>query len=152
MNRVATLLSVPLLALLIGCREIPPQETLTYADLVNRLIDLERLATLPAAGETCRQWSSWDRASQYDAATDKYVRWDANGDGGHVIRQEGEQSVLAEMDGPGCIWRIWSARGARRARQDLSGRSGATGGGSAVQEIISPAMRLPSLTPRSRTT
>ena len=27
-----------------------------------------------------------------------------------MIRQEGEQAVLAEMDGPGCIWRVWSAR------------------------------------------
>jgi hypothetical protein len=86
------------------------QPALSYPDLVQRLTNLEQLAELPAAGETCRQWSSWDRASQYDEATGKYVRWDANGDGGHFIRREGEQVVMAEMEGPGCIWRIWSAR------------------------------------------
>lgn len=86
------------------------QETLTYADLVARMVDLEHLATLPPAGETCQLWSSWDRASQYDAATGRYVHWDANGDGNGSIRKEGDQVVMAEMEGPGCIFRTWSAR------------------------------------------
>jgi hypothetical protein len=85
------------------------QQTLTYVDLVKRLTDLEHLATLPAPGETTKQWSSYDRASKYDEQTGKYVRWDANGDGGGIIRKERDQSVFAEMEGPGCIWRIWSA-------------------------------------------
>jgi len=82
---------------------------LTYVDLVKRLTDLERLAALPEPGETCAQWSSWDRKSKYDPAADKYIAWDANGDGQGFIRREGEQIVMAEMQGPGCIWRIWSA-------------------------------------------
>lgn len=86
------------------------QETLTYADLVERMVDLQHLATLPPAGESCRLWSSWDRASQYDAASDRYVHWDANGDGNGAIRKEGDQIVMAEMEGPGCIFRTWSAR------------------------------------------
>jgi hypothetical protein len=73
------------------------------------MIDLEHLAVLPADGEFCRQWSSYDRASQYDAETDKYVHWGANADGDRFIRQEGDTIVMAEMEGPGCIWRIWSA-------------------------------------------
>ena len=85
------------------------QETLTYVDLVKRLIDLERLATLPAPGEKCAQWSSYDRASRYDEETGKYVKWNANGDGDQFIREENGRLVMAEMDGPGCIWRIWSA-------------------------------------------
>ena len=84
-------------------------EKFTYVDLVRRLTDLEALAALPVPGEKCQQWSSYDRASKYDEATGKYVRWDANGDGGGIIRQEGELSVFAEMEGPGVIWRIWSA-------------------------------------------
>ncbi|MFO1513802.1 MAG: DUF2961 domain-containing protein, partial [Verrucomicrobiota bacterium] len=44
-----------------------------------------------------------------DSKSGKYIRWDANGDGGGIIRKEGDQSVFAEMEGPGCIWRIWSA-------------------------------------------
>ncbi len=84
-------------------------ERLTYIDLINRLTDLEHPATLPAPGEKCVQWSSWDRRSRYDEAAGRYVDWDANGDGGGIIRKEGDQLVFAEMEGPGVIWRIWSA-------------------------------------------
>jgi len=88
---------------------IGAEQKLTYADLVKRLTDLEQLAVTPAPGEQCVQWSSYDRASRYDAATGKYVAWDANGDGNGIIRKEGDKLVFAEMEGPGCIWRIWSA-------------------------------------------
>ena len=84
-------------------------ETLTYADLVHCITNLEHLAVLPQDGEKCEQWSSYDRASKYDAATGKYIHWDANNDGVGFIRTEGDQQVLAEMTGPGVIWRIWSA-------------------------------------------
>ncbi|HEC03348.1 MAG TPA: DUF2961 domain-containing protein, partial [Phycisphaerales bacterium] len=84
-------------------------EELTYVDLVNRLTDLEHLATLPAPGEKCQQWSSYDRRSKYDGASGKYVDWAANGDGTGVIRKDGDELVFAEMEGPGVIWRIWSA-------------------------------------------
>lgn len=84
-------------------------ERLTYADLVRRLVDLERLATRPIPGERTAQWSSYDRASRYDEATGRYVHWDANADGHGFIRREGNLQVLAEMQGPGVIWRIWSA-------------------------------------------
>lgn len=82
----------------------------TYVDLVNRLVDLPALAVPPPPGETCAQWSSYDRASRFNAATGKYERWDANGDGGGFIRREGDSFVIAEMEGPGCLWRVWSAR------------------------------------------
>ena len=85
------------------------QQTLTYADLVDRMTDLEYLAVLPEKGETCAQWSSFDRASRYDEETGKYVAWDANNDGPMFIRKEGNRWVMAEMEGPGCIWRVWSA-------------------------------------------
>ncbi|MEN6355904.1 MAG: glycoside hydrolase family 172 protein [Armatimonadota bacterium] len=86
---------------------------MTYVDLVKRYTDLEGLAALPVVGEKCRQASSYDRASRYDEATGKYVAWDANGDGGGVIRMEGDEAVFAEMNGPGCIWRMWSALAGR---------------------------------------
>jgi hypothetical protein len=84
-------------------------QVLTYVDLVHRLTDLEHLATVPAPGEKTAQFSSYDRASRYDEATGKYIRWDANGDGDGFIRKEDGKFVLAEMTGPGCLWRIWSA-------------------------------------------
>ncbi len=82
---------------------------LSYIDLIHRLTDLEYLAAIPSPHEQCAQWSSYDRKSRYDAAADKYISWDANGDGDGIIRKEGDKLVLAEMEGPGCIWRIWSA-------------------------------------------
>ncbi len=88
--------------------EARPQ-TLPYTDLVHRLTDLEHLATLPAPGERTAQFSSYDRASRYDEASGKYLHWDANDDGSGFIRKENGQFVLAEMSGPGCLWRIWSA-------------------------------------------
>ncbi len=86
--------------------------TLTYVDLVEQLTDLEHLSSLPEPGEVCRQWSSYDRSSRYDEKTGTYVNWDANSDGfggKGWIRKEKGKLVLAEMEGPGCIWRIFSA-------------------------------------------
>jgi len=85
-------------------------EELTYIDIINRLTDLEHLAILPAVGEKCAQWSSYDRASRYDRASGRYIGWSANKDGSGIIRQENDELVLAQMQGPGIIWRIWSAR------------------------------------------
>jgi len=84
-------------------------ERLTYVDLVGRLTDMEHLATLPATGEKCVQWSSYDRRSKYDSASGKYIDWAANGDGDGIIRKEGDTQVFAEIEGPAVIWRIWSA-------------------------------------------
>jgi len=83
--------------------------TLTYADIVRRLHDLDRLALRPPPGERTALASSYDRASRYDADNDRYLDWGANNDGSGVVRMEGERAVLAEIDGPGCIWRIWAA-------------------------------------------
>jgi hypothetical protein len=101
-----TLIAISALAL---AATASAQPKLTYADLVNRLTDLEYLATLPEPGEKNAQWSSYDRASRYDEKAGKYVHWDANDDGNGIIRKEDGKLVLAEMQGPGCIWRIWSA-------------------------------------------
>ncbi len=101
---------VILLACILCASRAHAQDKLTYVDLVKRLTDLERLAVLPQPGEKCLQWASWDRRSKYDADADKYVNWGANGDGAGIIRKEGDRIVMAEMKGPGCIWRIWSAK------------------------------------------
>jgi len=95
---------------LMACNACMAASSYTYADLVSRLTDLEGLAVLPVEGETCAQLSSYDRASRYDEATGKYVGWDANGDWGGAEAVEGENLIAGEIKGPGCIWRIWSAR------------------------------------------
>ena len=84
-------------------------QELTYVDLINQLTDLERLAILPAPGEKCAQWSSYDRQSRYDETSGEYINWRANNDGRGIIRREDGRRVLAEMEGPGVIWRIWTA-------------------------------------------
>ncbi|KAK1991863.1 hypothetical protein LX36DRAFT_674950 [Colletotrichum falcatum] len=82
---------------------------LTYLDIVRRLYDLERLAEPPGPGERGGCMSSYDRRSRYDPEQDRYIDWDANDDGGGIIRQEGQWAVAFEQRGPGVIWRSWSA-------------------------------------------
>lgn len=82
---------------------------LAYRDLVRRLVDLERLAEPPLPGERGGCASSYDRRSRYDAATGRYLDWDANNDGSGFIRTEGDWIVAFEREGPGVIWRVWSA-------------------------------------------
>lgn len=83
---------------------------LSVTHFLGRLIDLDRLATLEEEGVVCRQFSSYDPRSKYDEAKNEYVDWDANGDAGNYLRVEPSgEAVMAEMEGPGCIWRIWSA-------------------------------------------
>ena len=79
---------------------------LSHADLVSRMIDLEGLAVLPLPGERGAMCSTYDRKSAYDEATGKYIDWSANGDQSGFIRKEGDNKVIAEMEGPGCIWLI----------------------------------------------
>jgi len=38
-----------------------------------------------------------------------YLDWDANADEAGVIGFDGDRAILAEMEGPGVIWRIWAA-------------------------------------------
>jgi hypothetical protein len=65
-----------------------------------RFIDeLYRVDLLPRlhAGETCKMFSSYDRTGgNDDGFSGKYS----------ILRKEGGNSVLAEMDGPGCIQRM----------------------------------------------
>jgi hypothetical protein len=77
---------------------------------VQRLYDLERLATPPLAGEKCGSWTSADRAARFKEQTGRYENWSANKDGAGFIRREGSGIVAAEMKGPGVIWRVWSAK------------------------------------------
>ena len=106
MNAKSTLFSLVCLGIVLFSANA---ETYSYADIVGRLTDLKALAAPPPPGEKSALASSYDRKSQYDAANDKYIAWDANGDGDGIIRKEGDDEVLAEIQGPGCIWRIWSA-------------------------------------------
>ena len=84
---------------------------ISYKDLVSRLTDLRSLSFLPEGGEKSAMWASYDRKSKVDSSTGDFINWSANNDGlsPQFIRKEGENMVLAEMEGPGAIVRIWSA-------------------------------------------
>jgi hypothetical protein len=112
------------LSILCGALPARAEIQLSYEDLLSYLTDLNRLPVIEP-GVSCKQFSSYDRASKYDAATDKYINWDANGDAGQYLRVEPDtqEGVMAEMDGPGCIFRIWSANPQGRIRFYLDGDS-----------------------------
>jgi hypothetical protein len=101
--------------LALACSAIPLRaETMTYPELVDHLTNLERLATPPAPGERGDLASSHDRHSRYDEATGQYIAWDANADGdcGSEALQTHDNEgrlVMADIQGPGCIWRTWTA-------------------------------------------
>lgn len=81
-----------------------------YRDLLKYLIDLRRLCFLPHVEEKSGCMSSYDRYSQYDPVEKCYVNWGANDDGSGYIRKLEDESIVAfECEGPGVIWRIWSA-------------------------------------------
>jgi len=60
-------------------------------------------------GENSGNFSSYDRHSKYDETAKTYIQWEANDDGSGYIRKEGDDIVVFDQDGPGVIWRIWSA-------------------------------------------
>ena len=82
---------------------------LTYQDLLEKMINMEMLAISPEKGEMGGNFSSYDRNSSYDPSTDTYSQWGANRDCDGCIRMEKDRLVAFEMEGPGVIWRIWSA-------------------------------------------
>ena len=88
---------------------VEPETTYSYTDIARRLYDMESLARDPA-GETSAQFTSYDRSSTYDSVTGTYKNWSANGDWtGYLYKQDDGGCVIAEMEGPGYINRIWMA-------------------------------------------
>ncbi|MGM9637943.1 MAG: DUF2961 domain-containing protein [Eubacteriales bacterium] len=83
---------------------------LSYTDVVQMMTDLRGLADPVLEGENAAESTSYDRRSCYDEATDKYIQWDANDDWGTSFeRTEDGGVILADLEGPGAIVRLWSA-------------------------------------------
>jgi hypothetical protein len=87
-----------------GAREI------TMASLLTEMTDLKGMAVFPDPAYTCKQFSSYDRASK---APDDPKTWFANADAGQYLRVEDrdgrKEYVMMDIDGPGAVVRIWSA-------------------------------------------
>lgn len=89
------------LTLLLTALPAAGQKTLTYADLLGQLHDFDRLM-LPHTGLEAGQFSSFHR--------DEFRSWGVNADAGNYVREEPNgEVVMMELDGPGCIYRTWSA-------------------------------------------
>jgi len=74
-----------------------------YEYFLSRLVDLDGLPKIEP-GVRCKQDSSYDRAGRDPKHED------ANGDTGKYLRIEPNgEAVMADIQGPGCIFRIWSA-------------------------------------------
>ena len=80
----------------------------SYADIVRRTYDMKVVAGEPRQGERAGQFSSTDPASVYNEETGKYENWNANRDNqNYLYKQDNGYKVLAEMEGPGYISRMW---------------------------------------------
>jgi hypothetical protein len=101
MHAVATASVLFALAASVAAQETSPP------DSIGRLIDLAALPRLQP-GVTCKQFASTDPAGRGD-------------DHGHFLRLEGKTAVLAEMQGPGVIARLWSANAMGRLRVYFDG-------------------------------
>jgi hypothetical protein len=92
------------------CNGAAGQKILEYEDIVKRLYTFDHLAEFPAEGERSGNITSFNRDAKYNEQTGSYENWHANKDGDGYLRREGSDIVAAEMEGPGVIWRIWSAK------------------------------------------
>lgn len=92
----------------------------TTRSLLAEMTDLAGLAEFPSPPFTCRQFSSYDRASKSPAEN-----WFANGDCGQYLRVETvdgrQEHVMMDAEGPGAIVRVWSANPAGTLRIYLDG-------------------------------
>jgi hypothetical protein len=120
-RRMTTLSAfIPALFLLAGCAA---PGTITTRSLLAEMTDLGAMAEFPNPPYTCRQISSYDRASTtpQDPKT-----WFANNDANQYLRVEergeGREYVMMDADGPGAIVRIWSANPKGTLRIYLDGR------------------------------
>lgn len=85
-------------------------ETMDYRSLVERLTRMERLAEPLTDRELGGASTSHDRGSRYDSAAGIYQNWSANDDGKGFIRREGDGQVMVDLQGPGVLWRVWTAK------------------------------------------
>lgn len=78
----------------------------------------------PKVGERCVQFSSYDRTS--NAGPTSGEKWYANADRGNYLRVEqrdGRQEyVMVDIDGPGCLARLWSANPTGTLFFDIDGK------------------------------
>jgi hypothetical protein len=116
----AALLLIVVAFSLAGCAAPQP---VTTRVLLAEMADLAAIAEFPDPPYTCRQSSSYDRASTSPA---DQKTWFANADADQYLRVEERaghnEYVMLDAAGPGAIVRIWSANPKGTLRIYLDGR------------------------------
>jgi hypothetical protein len=116
------LLSVALLNVAWSAACTEPRPIGATSPLLDEMIDLESMAEFPDPPYTCKQFSSYDRASTSPADT---KTWFANDDAGQFVRSEQHagrtEFVMMDAAGPGAVVRIWSANPTGTIRIYLDG-------------------------------
>lgn len=119
MNRSLLGVGVSLVLLTVGASRGTADERLTQAELLQRVVELDRLMLPPAAGETAGFFAgrgatpvtaAATAAAEPGAAAPRYLRSEPDG-----------WDVLAEITGPGVITRIWADRPSGQLRIVLDG-------------------------------
>jgi hypothetical protein len=119
-NRSFRIAATPLL-LAAGLAVVAAEpKTITTATLIEEMTDLAGMAEFPSPYYTCKQFSSYDRASKSPTEN-----WFANNDCGQYLRVEDragrKEYVMMDAAGPGAIVRIWSANPAGTLRIYIDG-------------------------------
>ncbi len=113
---------------LVGCAllgAVPAQGEgrLDLSTMLLRQARVDWLWRAPAADERCVQFSSYDRRS--DGGPEDPGAWYANNDRGNYLRVErgpdGAEHVLVDVQGPGCLARLWSANPSGTLHFDVDG-------------------------------
>ncbi|MCK5852809.1 DUF2961 domain-containing protein, partial [bacterium] len=85
---------------------------ITLTTLLNEMVDFRKLMETPVPNYKCIQFSSYDRHST-NVSLKTTSGWFANSDIGKYIRVETNNGrveyVMADVDGPGAIVRMWTA-------------------------------------------
>ncbi len=121
--------NLALLACLTGAISAAPAQpapaqaaAITTRSLLEEMIDRDAIARFPLPAYTCRQFSSYDRAS---TSPSNAQTWFANGDANQYLRTEEnggrKEWVMMDTDGPGAVVRFWSANPAGNVRIYLDG-------------------------------
>jgi len=88
------------------------EPTISFESLLVEMTDRDAAARFPRPAYTCRQASSYDRAS---VSADEPRTWMANNDRSFFVRSEEidgrEESVMLDAEGPGCVVRFWATSG-----------------------------------------
>ncbi|MBL1217285.1 MAG: DUF2961 domain-containing protein [Planctomycetes bacterium] len=140
-------LPVVIVACALGVLQQASAQTIDLHRLLNEMVDRSLIAQWPDPAYTCKQFSSYDRAS---TTSEQHETWFANADHGQFLRTETidgrQEHVMMDADGPGAIVHIWSANpnGTLRVYLDRSAEpliempmAQAIGGDGLVGELLS---------------